>query len=183
MRYRFRELREDCMRHTVAFVFSFVALSSMALAQSSPWEIGKRAVGGAAVGKLEKEVNKRLLDESRKNQCSFKTDSDELQKGCDPKARRLANALVDAKKRLEAAGVRNFKFEVSGHTDSSGSAAHNKELSLRRAEKMKRELGAKGIPASDIVAVGMGSERPLVKPDNTPAKKAKNRRYEVRVRL
>jgi outer membrane protein OmpA-like peptidoglycan-associated protein len=29
----------------------------------------------------------------------------------------------------------------------------------------------------------MGSEKPLVKPDDTPAKKAKNRRYEVQVKL
>ena len=171
------------MRHAVAFVLSFLALSSLALAQTNPWELGKQAVGGAAVGKLQKEINKRLLEESRKNQCSFKTDSDELQQGCDPKARRLANALVDAKKRIESAGVKNFKFEVSGHTDSSGSVAHNKELSQRRAEKMKRELAAKGVPDADIIAVGMGSERPAVKPDNTPAKKAKNRRYEVQVRL
>ena len=171
------------MRYTVAFVLSFLALSSFALAQPSPWEIGKQAVGGAATGKLEKEINKRLLAESRKNQCSFKTDSDELQKGCDPKARRLADALVDAKKRLASAGVKSFKFEVSGHTDSSGSAAHNKELSLRRAEKMKKELAAKGVPAGEIVAVGMGSDKPVVKPDDTPAKKAKNRRYEVQVKL
>ena len=35
----------------------------------------------------------------------------------------------------------------------------------------------------EITAVGMGSERPLVTPDNTPAKKAKNRRYEIQVRI
>jgi OOP family OmpA-OmpF porin len=29
----------------------------------------------------------------------------------------------------------------------------------------------------------MGSERPLVTPDNTPAKKAKNQRYEIQVKL
>ena len=171
------------MRHAVRFALLAICCSSLALAQTNPWDLGKKAVGGAAVGKLEKEVNKRLLQESRKNQCSFKTDSDELQKGCDPKARRLANALVDAKKRLEAAGVRNFRFEVSGHTDSSGSAGHNRELSQKRAEKMKRELAAKGVPEGEIVAVGMGSDRPLVKPDDTPAKKAKNRRYEVQVKL
>ena len=164
------------------FALALLAFPALSLAQN-PWELGKKAVGGAAVGKLEKEVNRRLLDESRKNQCSFKTDSDELQPGCDPKARRLANALVDAKKRLQSAGVENFKFEVSGHTDSSGSAAHNQELSMKRADRMKRELAAKGVPEGEIIAVGMGSERPLVKPDNTPAKKAKNRRYEVRVRL
>ncbi len=90
---------------------------------------------------------------------------------------------MSAKKRLESAGVRSFKFEVSGHTDTSGSAAHNKELSARRAARMKRELVAKGIPDGDVLTVGMGAERPLVSPDDSPAKKAKNRRYEVRVKL
>jgi outer membrane protein OmpA-like peptidoglycan-associated protein len=46
-----------------------------------------------------------------------------------------------------------------------------------------KELVSRGIPASEIIAVGKGSEQPLVTPDNTPAKKAKNRRYEIRVRL
>jgi len=170
------------MRMTALLLVALSTLPASARAQNA-WDLGKQVVGGAASGKLEKEINKRLLAESRKNQCSFKTDTDELMPGCDPKARKLANALVDAKKRLEAAGVRSFKFEVSGHTDSSGSAEHNRELSQRRADRMKAELSAKGIPASDIVAVGMASDRPLVKPDNTPAKKAKNRRYEVQLRL
>jgi hypothetical protein len=39
------------------------------------------------------------------------------------------------------------------------------------------------VPADEIVSTGVGSEHPLVKPDNTPAKKAKNRRYEMRLRL
>ena len=152
------------------------------LAQSA-WDLGKKAVGGAAVGKVEKEVNRRLLDESRRNQCSFKTDSDQLAPGCDPKAKRLANAILDAKKRLNAAGVQNFRFEVSGHTDTTGDSAHNKQLSEKRAEAIKRELVRKGVAEGDVVTVGMGAEKPLVKPDDTPAKKAKNRRYEIQVRL
>jgi outer membrane protein OmpA-like peptidoglycan-associated protein len=169
------------MRH--AMLAALLACLAPAARAQNPWDVGKQAVGGAAVGRLEKEINKRLLEESRKNQCSFKTDSDELERGCDPKARRLADAVVDAKKRLEKAGVKNFKFEVSGHTDTSGRAAHNRELSQRRAERIRQELAAKGVPAGDVVAVGAGAERPLVKPDDTPAKKARNRRYEVRVRL
>ncbi|BDG08323.1 OmpA family protein [Anaeromyxobacter paludicola] len=169
-------------RLALAALLALAAIPATSRAQTA-WELGKKAVGGAAVGKLEKELNKRLLAESRKNQCSFKTDSDELAPGCDPKAKRLASALVDAKRRLQSAGVENFKFEVSGHTDTSGSAAHNRELSQRRAERMKKELAAKGVPSGDITAVGVGSERPLVKPDDTPAKKARNRRYEVQVRL
>jgi outer membrane protein OmpA-like peptidoglycan-associated protein len=97
--------------------------------------------------------------------------------------RRLFNALVDAKKGLVKAGVSAFKFEVSGHTDSRGSAEANKKLSEKRAARIVEELKKKGIPANEIIAVGKGSEEPLVKPDNTPAKQARNRRYEIRVRL
>jgi OOP family OmpA-OmpF porin len=79
--------------------------------------------------------------------------------------------------------VSSYKFEVSGHTDSSGTAEHNKELSAKRAATIARELSKRGVPESDIVSLGLGSERPLVTPDNTPAKKAKNRRYEIQVRL
>ena len=103
--------------------------------------------------------------------------------GCDQKLKKLTDALVDVKKRLKIAGVTSFKFEVSGHTDSSGKAEHNKELSAKRAAVIERELVARGIPKSEIVSVGMAAERPLVTPDDTPAKKAKNRRYEIQVRF
>jgi len=148
--------------------------------------LANKAVGaGANAGrdKAVKEVNAKLLAEGRKNQCSFKSDSDELMPGCDSKLKNLTNTLVEMKKRLKVAGVTSFKFEVSGHTDSSGKPEHNKELSAKRAAVMVRELVAKGIPQSEIISVGMGAEKPLVTPDNTPAKKAKNRRYEIQVRF
>ncbi len=160
-----------------------VLAAPLAVHAAEPWDLAKKAAGKATTGKLEKEVNKRLLEEGRKNQCSFKTDTAELAPGCDAKMKKLSNALVDAKKKLNGAGVQNFKFVVSGHTDSSGSAAHNKELSGQRAAVVVKELVAKGIPEAEIESVGMGSEKPLVKPDDTPAKKAKNRRYEIQVRL
>src|SRR5262245_7021813 len=149
-------------------------------------DLTKKAAGAAAGGardKAAKEVNAKLMAEGRKNQCSFKTDSDELMPGCDNKLKNLANTLVEMKKRLKVAGVTDFKFEVSGHTDSSGKAEHNKELSGKRAAVIVRELIARGIPQNEIISIGMGSDRPLVKPDNTPAKKAKNRRYEIQVRV
>jgi len=157
-------------------------LAVLALLQN-PWDIAKGTAGKATTQKLEQQINQRLLAESRKNQCSFKTDTDVLEKGCDRKLRNLVNALVNAKKQLNSANVQNFKFEVSGHTDTTGSAARNKELSEKRAQVIVKELVARGVPENEIVAVGKGSEAPLVKPDDTPAKKAKNRRYEIRVRL
>jgi len=141
------------------------------------------AGGNAARDKAVKDVNAKLLAEGRKNQCAFKSDSDELAPGCDKKVKSLAGTLVEVKKKLKLAGVTDFKFEVSGHTDSSGKPEHNKELSGKRAAVMVRELVARGIAPSEIVSVGMGADRPVVSPDNTPAKKAKNRRYEIQVRF
>jgi len=165
-------------------LFAAVMLTpALALAQGAPWDLAKKVAGDAATKKLEKEINTRLLDEGRKNQCSFKTDSDQLEPGCDQKMKKLSNVLIEAKKKLNGAGVNNFKFEVSGHTDTSGNAAHNKDLSGKRAAVIVKELVAKGVPQDEIISVGMGAERPLVKPDNTPAKKAQNRRYEIQVRL
>ncbi len=135
--------------------------------------------------KIAAQVNKRLLKESRKNQCSFKSGTDEIDnpKACAGKSQKLANEIIDVKKYLQSQGYGGFKFVVTGHTDSSGDPAKNKELSQRRAEVMVKQLVAKGVDKNDIEALGMGSERMLVKPDNTPAKKAKNRRYEVEVRF
>jgi outer membrane protein OmpA-like peptidoglycan-associated protein len=143
----------------------------------------KKAAGPEVTKEVEKQVNAKLTTEARKNQCSFKTDSDVLAPGCDAKLKKLADALVDAKSKLTQAGVSAYKFEVSGHTDSRGKADHNKELSGKRAAVIAKELTKRGVPEKDIISIGMGSDRPLVTPDNTPAKQAKNRRYEIQVRL
>ncbi len=135
--------------------------------------------------KIAAQVNRRLLKESRKNQCSFKSGTDQIDnaKSCEGKSKKLANEIIDVKKYLQSQGYGGFKFIVTGHTDSSGDPAKNKDLSQRRAQVMVNQLVAKGVDKGDIEALGMGSERMLVKPDNTPAKKAKNRRYEVEVRF
>ena len=146
-------------------------------------EKGRASAKKAGSDELEKKINDKLLDDARKNQCAFKSGSDQFEGSCEQKVKNLFDALVDAKKSLDNAGVSGFKFEVSGHTDSSGKAATNKALSKKRAAKMVKELVKKGIPATEIIPVGRGSEAMLVKPDDTPEKKAMNRRYEIRVRL
>ncbi len=172
------------------FLDTVKSVASKPEVQNAAKQVGNKAVdltkqtaGKSVTGKLEQEINTRLLAEAAKNQCSFKTDSDQLEPGCDAKAQKLASTVLDAKKKLVSAGISGFRFEVSGHTDTRGSAEHNKDLSARRAAAIVSQLVAKGVPASEIISVGRGSEQPLVKPDNTPAKQAKNRRYELRVRL
>lgn len=167
----------------LAALLALAAAPPTLAADPRPWDAAKKVAGQATTGKLEQEINKRLLEEGRQSQCSFVTDKAVLEKGCDAKLKRLANALISAKQRLASAGVKSFVFEVSGHTDSSGSAKRNDELSAERAEVIAKELVARGVPRDEIRSVGMGSRKPVVKPDDTPAKKAMNRRYEVQVRL
>jgi outer membrane protein OmpA-like peptidoglycan-associated protein len=165
---------------TASFATTFVGAAAPAHALDLG-SLTKKAAGGAHDAALKK-VNAKLLAEGRKNQCAFKSDSDELMPGCGPKVKKLADTLVKVKKDLQMAGVTGYKFEVSGHTDTTGKPEHNKELSAKRAAVMVRELVAKGIAQNEIVAVGMGADHPLVTPDDTEAKKKKNRRYEIQVR-
>ena len=181
------------MIRSIAF-FIAATVPAAALAQSPLDDLAKSAgqtIKNEGVSAVKGEVNRavvdkvnaKLLAEGRKNQCSFKSDTDELAPGCDAKAKRLANLLIDAKRTLAAGNLSGYKFVVSGHTDSSGKAEHNLELSRKRAAVMVRELISKGVPAGEIEAVGMGSEKPIIKLDNTDAKRAKNRRYEVQVKI
>jgi OOP family OmpA-OmpF porin len=67
-----------------------------------------------------------------------------------------------------------------GHTDSVGSVAYNKKLSLRRAEAVKAYLVSKGIEANRIYTEGKGKSQPVA--DNkTKEGRAKNRRVEIEV--
>jgi OOP family OmpA-OmpF porin len=67
-----------------------------------------------------------------------------------------------------------------GHTDSVGSVAYNKKLSVRRAEAVKAYLVSKGIEANRVYTEGKGKSQPIA--DNKTAEgRAKNRRVEVEV--
>ncbi len=72
----------------------------------------------------------------------------------------------------------NGAIVVEGHTDSTGSAATNDDLSRRRAEAVRDYLLAQGIAHDRIRAVGLGSSRPVA--DNkTVEGRANNRRVEI----
>ncbi len=82
-----------------------------------------------------------------------------------------------------AGKVQGINLEVViavGHTDSTGAAAYNQSLSVRRAEAVKAYLVSKGIESNRIYTEGKGLTQPVA--DNaTREGRAKNRRVEVEV--
>jgi outer membrane protein OmpA-like peptidoglycan-associated protein len=51
---------------------------------------------------------------------------------------------------------------IIGHADSVGEADYNQGLSLRRAETVRQDLIARGVPANDIAIVALGDTAPAV---------------------
>jgi outer membrane protein OmpA-like peptidoglycan-associated protein len=78
---------------------------------------------------------------------------------------------------LTSASLGKDRFVVAGHTDAKGSVQYNKQLSLRRAEAVKRFLVAKGMDPKRLDTVGYGSEH-LLAPDRP--EDPSNRRVEIR---
>lgn len=71
-----------------------------------------------------------------------------------------------------------LKLEVQGHTDNSGTPAHNQELSAGRASAVLGALLSQGIVMDRLTAKGYGQTKPIA--DNgTEAGKSKNRRVEL----
>lgn len=51
---------------------------------------------------------------------------------------------------------------VEGFTDPAGSAEYNRQLAQRRAQAVREELVERGLPATQLRAVGYGSDRLVV---------------------
>lgn len=69
---------------------------------------------------------------------------------------------------------------VKGYTDATGSDKTNQTLSQRRADAVKKELTANGIPTTVVSTQGLGPANPVA--DNTSADGRKqNRRVEIEV--
>jgi OOP family OmpA-OmpF porin len=74
----------------------------------------------------------------------------------------------------------DIRIAVHGHTDSRGSAAYNKDLSLRRARAVVKYLMDKGVSPSRLEAEGFGPSKPIASND-TDAGRATNRRVEFKI--
>lgn len=75
----------------------------------------------------------------------------------------------------------NSRVEVIGHTDNTGSAAYNLDLSQRRAQSVAGILAAAGVSQGRLSATGRGLTQPVAS-NATEAGRAQNRRVEIIIR-
>ncbi|RKW11914.1 MAG: OmpA family protein [Capnocytophaga sp.] len=74
----------------------------------------------------------------------------------------------------------DFNFIIEGHTDNTGVAEHNLQLSQERADAIKAYLIRKGVKAKRLEAKGYGQTRPIESNDTERGREI-NRRVEINV--
>lgn len=108
----------------------------------------------------------------RRFQLYFETGGDTLT----PESRRLVDEVIAAVRGWVAPEV-----SVIGHTDTTGTAASNLALGLRRAELLRTLLVDAGLDPS-LVDVQSHGEGDLLAPTGDDVAEARNRRVEVTIR-
>ena len=77
-----------------------------------------------------------------------------------------------------AKSMANSRVGVTGFTDTDGSPAYNQQLSVRRADAVRKALVSNGIAPQAITVNGSGESGLLIEtPDQT--KNEKNRRVQI----
>ena len=104
---------------------------------------------------------------------NFATDSDRI-------VGRRSFQVLDAVVAVMAAHAELAHVEVQGHTDDRGDAAHNRDLSQRRAAAVVTYLTAHSVAAGRLTARGFGPDHPI---ESNAARggRAHNRRVEFHI--
>ena len=89
------------------------------------------------------------------------------------RAREIIASAAQATTRVQVT-----RIEVSGHTDTTGTARYNQGLSVRRAQNVAAELVRLGVPQNAITTQGFGFSRPLVA-TGPGVREPQNRRVEI----
>jgi len=139
--------------------------------------------GGAVGNYLDKqadelkqvaETTKRTKDGilvDLKSQLLFTTDSAVLK----PEAVEMVAKLGDI-----IAKYPEDRIRIQGFTDSTGTVAHNEELSLRRARSVRDVLLDRGVKREQMLIEGLGPARPVAS-NATATGRSQNRRVELHI--
>jgi outer membrane protein OmpA-like peptidoglycan-associated protein len=102
---------------------------------------------------------------------TFDVDRDAIK----PSFRQTLNSVAIVLNRYQQTVV-----DIYGHTDSTGSDAHNQDLSQRRALAVANYLAQQGVDSRRFAVTGFGSSRPIAT-NGTPEGRALNRRVEIQL--
>lgn len=97
-----------------------------------------------------------------------------------------ANVAANQRRDLNALAANLVSYpsttvEVIGHTDNTGAAGYNFDLSARRAGAVAAVLVDGGVAGTRIQASGRGEDQPIAS-NLTPEGRAQNRRVEIIIR-
>ena len=102
---------------------------------------------------------------------TFKTDSSDINASFYP----VLNSVAKVLNKYD-----NSTVMVSGHTDSTGSAEYNLNLSRERAQSVASYLQGQKVKSSRFEVLGMGSSNPIASNANANGR-AQNRRVEIKI--
>jgi outer membrane protein OmpA-like peptidoglycan-associated protein len=102
---------------------------------------------------------------------TFDVDRDAIK----PSFRQTLNSVAIVLNRYQRTVV-----DVFGNTDSTGSDAHNQDLSQRRALAVANYLSQQGVDSRRFAVTGFGSTRPIAT-NSTAEGRALNRRVEIQL--
>lgn len=105
------------------------------------------------------------------NDILFDFDSAALRAASRQSLRDMANVFVE---------YPETRIDISGHTDSVGSAAYNQNLSEERARSVTRYLTSQGVSSTRISTRGYGESLPTSS-NETAAGRQLNRRVEIQI--
>ncbi len=94
-----------------------------------------------------------------------------------PELNRFAKFIMNRDSLIRADSL---LIEISGHTDNTGTPAHNKILSQNRAKAVYNYLADKGCNTNYMISIGQGQQKPVAT-NKTEKGKALNRRVEFRI--
>lgn len=144
------------------------------------------ALGGAAIGnaldRQEADLRRKLGNDRIKitntgdrlivtmpQDILFEVDSYSVKSG-------LRNDLLTVARNLQ--NYPNSNVQVVGHTDNTGEAAYNQQLSERRANAVADVLMGGGVPFGRLQTFGRGEDQPVAS-NLTPEGRHQNRRVEI----
>jgi outer membrane protein OmpA-like peptidoglycan-associated protein len=113
--------------------------------------------------------NQDVLTVTFKSDILFGVDSASLKPGAFDEISRVARVLNQ---------YPQTNITIAGHTDSTGTAAHNMQLSEKRAANVKNALVGEGVNPARMTALGYGESKPIA--DNSTAEgRQMNRRVTI----